>query len=187
MSEFPMNSIDIEGETLEIRPRGKFGKTITEAYAELMARIAMEPLGDVVQKFVDDNPGMTLAEAQTLATKSRADEAVTKMQVGVLKVVAGTNLLYQLAGDALGKDLEWAEENLDPGQVARIVKQAKEIGGIGEYLAESLSFLMTAGAGDEAPLTPSDTDESSPDASKDSLSASTGSDLENTNDSTLPT
>ena len=120
MSEFPMNSIDIEGETLEIRPRGKFGKTITEAYAELMARIAMEPLGDVVQKFVDDNPGMTLAEAQTLATKSRADEAVTKMQVGVLKVVAGTNLLYQLAGDALGKDLEVPKEklNVNGGAVA---------------------------------------------------------------------
>lgn len=178
MSELTTNSIAVAGETLEIRPRGAFANTLTTAYAELMARIALEPLGDKVQKLLDENSSMTIAEAQEIAAKARSEEGASKMTEGVLAVVAGKNLLYQLSADALGKDLEWAERELDPGQVARIVKRAKEIGGIAEYLSESLSFLMTAGAGDEEGSIPSDTGVSSLDAQKDSSLDSTDSSSE---------
>jgi len=133
------------GEEREVRPRGSFARVFTKAYARLMVSSALSPLDEHLRAAQRLNPELSADDAMELANKLRSSELISNLTTETAKLLGDENLIYALAGCALGENQEWAEENLLPCEAARAVKLAMTVGGMAEYLGESLTLLAASG------------------------------------------
>ncbi len=134
------------GET-EIRPRGKFMRHLVKAFSRLMAASSLEPLDTVIAAINREQPGLPLHEAERLAVEHRKVVIQKRLHEESVKVLSDENLLYQLAADCIGQDLDWAEDELEVKEVVEIVRVGMKAEGVMDFLGESLTLPLMAAPG----------------------------------------
>jgi hypothetical protein len=158
------NSIVVSAtnETLSVMPRGAFAREFTKAFARLIVARAVEPLDEWVAKAGKLHPEADADKVMELANTMRASAIIEGVTAETAKIMGEENLMYRLAACALKRDIEWAEDNLLPFEASRAVKMAMTVGGMVEYLGESLTLLAATGtSGERRTATPEPTPEQS--------------------------
>jgi len=159
------NTLKVEatGVTMPIAPRGAFAREFTKAYARLMVSSALSPLEDWLKEAQRLSPELDADACMELANTLRSSALIANLTSETAKIMGEENLMYRLAACALNQQVEWAEETLLPYEAARAVKMAMGIGGMTEYLGESLTLLAATGQSGERPraATPEPTPEPS--------------------------
>jgi len=140
-----MMAISATGTEMCVAPRGAFAREFTKAYARLIVASALSPLEDWLKEAQRMYPEKSSDEVMELAGQLRASDLHGKLTSATATLLGEENLIYRLAACALNQPMEWAEENLLPYEAARAVRMAMGIGGMVEYLGESLTLLAATG------------------------------------------
>jgi len=128
---------------LVIKPMGTFIEVVSTAFAGLMERAETPPIDHFQTQIRDEHPDWHPERVAGVAVQRYVAERGRMAVIAAAKVSAESNLMYELAGLAVGQDRAWAEENLLPGEAMRITRAAIVIGEVRDYLGESLSILGT--------------------------------------------
>lgn len=127
--------------TVLIDPMGPFVSAMSRAYGTYLERNqGARPLDEHMKDVQIAHPEWEPKEIAEAAAH-RQDAQVSELVAGFMTDVLGTeNLLYELAGLAVGHDKEWAEHTLYPDELLKIVDRASRIGRLEDYLGESITF-----------------------------------------------
>lgn len=128
---------------LIIKPMGSFVEIVSTAFAGLMERAETPPIDHFQSQVRDEHPDWHPERVSGVAIQRFIAERGRLAVVSAAQISAESNLMYELAGLAVGHDREWAETNLLPGEAMRITKAGIIIGEVRDYLGESLSILGT--------------------------------------------
>ena len=128
---------------LLIKPMGPFVETVSTAFAGLMEKAETPPIDHFQTQVRDEHPDWHPDRVAGVAVQRYVGERGRLAVVAAAKISAESNLMYELAGLAVGEDRAWAETNLLPGEAMRITRAAIVIGEVRDYLGESLSILGT--------------------------------------------
>lgn len=128
---------------LVIKPMGPFVEVVSTAFAGLMEKAETPPIDHFQTQVRDEYPDWHPERVAGVAVQRYVGERGRLAVVAAAKISAESNLMYELAGLAVGQDRAWAESNLLPGEAMRITRAAIVIGEVRDYLGESLSILGT--------------------------------------------
>ena len=132
---------------VEIRPRGRFMRHLVGAFSRLIAASSTEPLDAVIAAINREQPGLPLHDVERLAVERRKTVVQKRLHEEAAHVLSDENLLYQLAADCIGQDLDWAEDELEVVEVVTIVRTAMKAEGVMDFLGESLTLPLMAAPG----------------------------------------